>query len=122
MVSLDPVNGERYREMISNFFLAKMQELDLHNMWFQQDGATCHTARVTMDLLRVEFGEQFISRTKPVNWAPRSCDLTSSYYFLWGCVKAHIYKEKPALIDALEDNISSGDTGRNVGKSIPKLE
>ena len=24
------VNGERYREMISNFFLLKMQELDLH--------------------------------------------------------------------------------------------
>ena len=25
------VNGERYREMISNFFLAKMQELVLHD-------------------------------------------------------------------------------------------
>jgi hypothetical protein len=39
------------------FFLPKMQELDLHDMWFQQDGATCHTARATMDLLRGEFGE-----------------------------------------------------------------
>ena len=29
------VNGERYRQMISNFFLRKMQELDLHDMWFQ---------------------------------------------------------------------------------------
>ena len=36
------VNGERYREMISNFLLPKMQELDLHDMWFQQDGATQH--------------------------------------------------------------------------------
>ena len=25
-----------------------LQELDLHDMWFQQDGATCHTACVTM--------------------------------------------------------------------------
>ena len=36
VVSLDrtssTVNGERYREMISNFFLPKMQELDLHHM------------------------------------------------------------------------------------------
>ena len=39
------------------FFLPKMQELDLHDMWFQQDGATGHIARVTMDLLRGEFGE-----------------------------------------------------------------
>ena len=64
------VNGERYREMISNLFLPKIQELDLHEMWFQQDGATCHTARLTMDLLRGEFGEHFISRSGPVNWPP----------------------------------------------------
>ena len=29
-----------------------MQELDLHDMWFQQNGDACHTALVTMDLLR----------------------------------------------------------------------
>ena len=51
------MNGERNREMTSNFFLPGMQELDLHDMWFQQDGATCHTARLTMDLLRGVFGE-----------------------------------------------------------------
>ena len=79
------VNGERYREMISNFFLPKIQELDLHDMWrFQQDGAACHTARVTMDLLRGEFGEHFISRSGSFNWPPRSCDLTPLDYFFWG--------------------------------------
>ena len=50
------VNGERYGEMISNLFLPKMQELDLHDMWFKQDGATCQTPRVAMDLLSVVFG------------------------------------------------------------------
>ena len=29
------VNAERYRGMISNFFLPKMQELDLSCKWFQ---------------------------------------------------------------------------------------
>ena len=70
------VNGERQRELISNFFWPKMQELDLHVMWFQQDAATCHTARVTKDLLRGKFGEHFISRSEPVIWPPRSCELT----------------------------------------------
>ena len=51
-----------------------MQELDLHDMWFEQDSATCHTARVTMGLLRGEFSEHLISRSGPVNWPPRSCD------------------------------------------------
>ena len=74
------VNGERYREMISNFFLPKMQELDLHDMWFQQDVETCHTARVRMDLLRGEFGEHFISRSIPVNWSPRSLMLSENVY------------------------------------------
>ena len=65
---------------------------------------TCHTARVTIDLLRGEFGEHFISRSEPVNWPPRSCNLTPLDYFLWGFVKAHVYKDKPASIDALGDN------------------
>ena len=68
------VNGERFREIISNFFLPKMQELDLHEMWFQQDGATCHTARVTLHLLRGEFSQHFISRSGPANWPPISCE------------------------------------------------
>ena len=76
------VNGGRYRQRITNFFLAKMQELDLHDMCFQQDVATCHTARLTMDLLRVQFGEHFISHSRKVNWPPRSCDLMPLEYFL----------------------------------------
>ena len=82
-----------------------MQELDLHGMWFQQDGAIWHTARVTMNLLRDEFGEHFISRSGPLNWPPRSCDLTPLDYFLRGHVKAHVYTDKPASINALEYNI-----------------
>ena len=78
-----------------------MQELDLHDMWFQQDGATCHIARVTIDLLRSKFDEHFISLSGPVNWPPRSCDLTLLQYFLWGYVEAFIYRNE------LEDNIES---------------
>ena len=57
------MNGERYRKIVSKFFLTKMQELDLHDMWSKQDNATCYTAHVTMNLLTGEFGEHFISRS-----------------------------------------------------------
>lgn len=99
------VNGARYRAMISDF-LPEMEELGLVDMWFQQDGATCHTSRESMDILRNEFGEQFISRNGPVNWPPRSCDLTPLDYFLWGYVKSLVYADKPTTIPALEDNIT----------------
>ena len=42
--------------------MSEIKARNLHDIWFQQDGATCHTARETMDLLRSRFGEQFISR------------------------------------------------------------
>ncbi|GFV77642.1 DUF4817 domain-containing protein [Trichonephila clavipes] len=74
-------------------------------LWFQQDGATCHTARATIDLLKDTFGDRLISRFGPVNWPPRSCDLTPIDYFLWGYVKSLVYADKPQTLDHLEDNI-----------------
>ncbi|GFX23104.1 uncharacterized protein TNCV_2932681 [Trichonephila clavipes] len=79
---------------------AESQEL-----WFQQDRATCHTARATIDLLKDTFGDRLISRFGPVNWPPRSCDLTPLDYFLWGYVKSLVYADKPQTLDHLEDNI-----------------
>ncbi|GFV31445.1 uncharacterized protein TNCV_4860831 [Trichonephila clavipes] len=77
----------------------------LTELWFQQDGATCHTARATIDLLKDTFGDRLISRFGPVNWPPRSCDLTPLDYFLWGYVKSLVYADKPQTLDHLEDNI-----------------
>ncbi|GFV38234.1 uncharacterized protein TNCV_4792201 [Trichonephila clavipes] len=74
-------------------------------LWFQQDGATYHTARATIDLLKDTFGDRLISRFGPVNWPPRSCDLTPLDYFLRGYVKSLVYADKPQTLDHLEDNI-----------------
>ncbi|GFX86890.1 uncharacterized protein TNCV_2124371 [Trichonephila clavipes] len=79
---------------------------EVHNEpWFQQDGSTCHTAGATSDLLNDTFGDRLISRFGPVNWPPRSCDLTPLDYFLWGYVKSLVYADKPQTLDPLEDNI-----------------
>jgi len=99
------VNGDRYRAMINDFFIPELDHLDVGELWFQQDGATCHTARATLDLLKRTFDERIISRFGPVNWPPRSCDLTPLDYFLWGYVKSLIYINKPKTLDDLEANI-----------------
>ncbi|GFW29046.1 transposase [Trichonephila clavipes] len=80
------VNGDRYRAMITNFFIPELNNHDVQELRFQQDGATCHTARATIDLLKDTFGDRLISRFGPVNWPPKSCDLTQPDYFLWGYV------------------------------------
>ncbi|GFU41349.1 uncharacterized protein TNCV_3011681 [Trichonephila clavipes] len=85
--------------------VAKVNNHDVQELWFQQDGASCHTARATIDLLKDTFGDRLISRFGPVNWPPRSCDLTPLDYFLWGYVKLLVYADKPQTLDHLEDNI-----------------
>ena len=49
------LNGERYRAMLNEFMFLKIEEDDMDDIWFQQDGATCHTVYVTIDLLRTIF-------------------------------------------------------------------
>ena len=54
---------------------------------------------------RIVFEDRIISRRADVVWPPRSCDLTTFYYYLWGAVKDNCYADKPETIDALKDNI-----------------
>ena len=99
------VNGERYRAMLEDYSWPELDELDMNDMWFQQDGATSHTARVTIDLLKGKFGERVISRNGPVEWPLCSCDLMPLDFFLWGHIKVLVYANKSATLDDLKDNI-----------------
>ena len=80
------VNAERYVAMLQEFFLPYMQEneSDIQNVWFQQDGATAHTANVSMTVIREAFPGCLISRNGDIPWPPRSPDLSPSDFFLWG--------------------------------------
>ena len=79
--------------------------MNVNAMWFQQDSTTRHTAKKTIDLLKEQFKDSIISRNGPVNWPPRSCDLTSLDCFMWGYLKSKVYADKPSTIDQLKVNI-----------------
>ncbi|GFT41131.1 hypothetical protein TNCV_5034191 [Trichonephila clavipes] len=92
--------------MITNFFIPELNNHDVQELWFQQDGATCHTARATIDLLKDTFGDRLISRFGPVNWPPRSCDLTPLDYFCGAiCFETHQFKLDLASIISIKDNL-----------------
>lgn len=101
------VNGARYRAMITDYLVPEIEVRGLNDIWFQQNGATCHTAHETMDLLRGQCGEQMISRFGPINLPPISCHITSLDFFLWGYVKSKVYIAKPSTIDELKANITN---------------
>ena len=104
-VKIFRVNGERYRVMLKEFLFSKIEEVGMDDIRFQQDGATCHTANVTIDLLRTVFENRIISQNSHVNWPPRSCDLTPLDYFFWRAVKDKCYTNHPETIETLKHKI-----------------
>ena len=89
------VTGERYRSMITEFLIPELERQNVHHTWFQQDGATAHTARETMTLLKDCFPNRLISRFGDIPWPPRSPDLTPCDFFLWGYLKSRVYVSNP---------------------------
>ena len=89
---------------VERVFVHKIEEENIGNIWFQQDGAACPTAKATLDVLRPTFEDRIISRKADVVWPPRSCDLTALDYYLWGAVKDKCYANKPETINALKNN------------------
>lgn len=97
------ITGAVYRTMLENFLRPAVENNS--NLWFQQDGATAHTARATMTILRELFGDRLISKNADFPWPPRSPDLTAPDFFLWGYLKGRVYINKPKTIRELKKNI-----------------
>ena len=54
--------------MLKEFLFTKVEEEDIGYIWFQQDGANCHTAEATRDVLRPVFEDRINSRKADVAW------------------------------------------------------
>ena len=46
-----------------------------HNLWFMQDGATCHTTENNLSILKEEFNGRIISNKTDEVWPPNIPDL-----------------------------------------------
>jgi len=100
------VNSNRYVNMINNFLAGELTKFPQNdNFWFQQDGATSHTARVSINAIQQIFGNRIISKNGDIHWPPRSPDLSVCDFFLWGYLKSKVYAQKPRNIDELKNKI-----------------
>ena len=102
------VNSARYIDMTKNLLEPELrsQRINNQNVWFQQDGATAHTARDAMAAVRAMFPDRLISRCRNVPWPPRSPDLSMCDFFLWGFIKSRVYEGKPRISEELKGAIS----------------
>lgn len=97
------VNQQNYLEMLKNFFWPKhLRTEEYKKYYFQQDGATSHTANSVQNWLSNKFSKKFIDKHQ---WPPRSPDLNPCDFFLWGYLKAKVYNPLPKTLDDLKENI-----------------
>lgn len=101
------VNSARYMRMLNTFLRPQLRRrrLDMANVYFQQDGATAHTARDSMRLVQRMFPGKVISRFGDIPWPPRSPDLSPCDFFLWGHLKAQVYTHQPRSLIELKEAI-----------------
>ena len=98
------VNKERYIVVLNKFWRTLCARRGVHReeQWFQQDGATPHTANITMEWLDCCFAGRQISRRRIPEWSPHSPDLNPPDFYLWGFLKDHVYQNNPQTIAELK--------------------
>jgi len=102
------VTSDSYCNMLQNHWAELLEDVPLHirrDMWFQQDGAPPHYANITREFLTKKFGNKWIGRGGPVQWPPRSPDLTPLDFFLWGYVKDKVMFEPPTTKENMKQKI-----------------
>ena len=67
------------------------------HMLFQLDGAPPHWGLQVRAFLNDKFLERWIGRGGPAAWPPRSPDINSLDFFLWGYVNIEVFKSLPHL-------------------------
>lgn len=68
-----------------------MEDVNLEDFHFQQDGCPAHSTRLITNFLNQHFPERWIARHGPIHWPARSPDLTPMDFYLWGYLKQKVY-------------------------------
>lgn len=104
------INGESYLNFLENDLLTLLENVPrnvIENLWVQHDGAPPHYSLRVRQFLNNQFPNRWIGRAGPVNWPPRSPDLTCLDFFLWGSIKNMVYKIPPTTREDMKLRIQN---------------
>lgn len=89
------ITADSYIDMLENQFLPELQRRRIRNPVFQQDGAPAHTAIRSREFLNRHFPNRWIGKHGPLQWPPRSPDLTTPDNAIWGILKKQVIHCQP---------------------------
>ena len=92
----DTVRGEMYLTMLHEFLLPQLQNEDLGQIIFMQDGAPPHFANVVRTFLDETF-TSWIGRRGTTDWPAHSPNLTPCDFALWGTVKETVFSRNDSF-------------------------
>jgi hypothetical protein len=97
------ITGDRYLNMLENDLWPEIADHDdIDMLFFQHDGAPSHYKLNVREWLNDAFDGRWIGRRGPIEWPPRSPDMTPLDFWLWGYLKEKVYAERPRTIDDLK--------------------
>ncbi len=103
------VNQTAYQKvLVEEVHPTIMATTNIEDIWWQQDGATCHMAKTNMALLRDTLGPCIISHNGPINWPAHSPNLLPFDFFFWGAIEQK-GKElpKPATLEEMKEQVEA---------------
>ena len=105
------INTAIYLDFLRNQLSQFLDELPLNIrriIWYQHDGAPCHSTNTVTGYLNEVFPHRWIGRRSNIPWPARSPDITPLDFFLWGRLKEMVYGHRPFQdIDHLEAVITN---------------
>jgi len=113
------VNSVRYLHFLRHELPDLLANVDLQTrqrMWFQQDGAPAHRSRIVQRFLHRRYPRRWIGISSHVEWCPRSSDLTSLDFFLWGFLKNMVYADAPTTRENMMQRIT--DACRDIPRHV----
>ncbi|GFX00260.1 transposable element tc3 transposase [Trichonephila clavipes] len=102
------ITGQRYASLLRNKIIPDLQAHQCFSrIIFLQDGIPPHITRCVKDVLKHHFTEErMISRQIRHLWPPRSPDLNTCDFWLWGHLKQLVSCDEPRTLPDLKDSIS----------------
>ena len=117
----ETVNRLTFLNFLTGSFTDMLDNLPLsyvRDIWLQLDGCPAHYSRIVRQWLDRNFPNKWIGRAGSVAWPPRSPDLTSMDFFLWGYLKNYVYEVE---IDSLQQLKARIIDGFNQLKKNPRM-
>lgn len=102
------LDGQSYLNFLQEQLPLLLEDVPIairNQMWYMHDGAPAHFSAIVRNYLQIVYPNRWIGRGGPQEWPPRSPDLNSLDFFLWGHLKSLVYTSPINTVEDLRGRI-----------------